>query len=186
MIRKLLGLIICILLMQNAFGYIVPPAHERIEGTVGSPVSVGANKTVLSSSVPLGAYMDYDVNNFLSMGINHNTTKLYGTPFDNLDVLMDVETFDASGNPLNIFQVPLNIAYKPYAPESYKDVDIKKFPDAYKFKFTISSITLDGVTVNDLPENVLKAVQKRLRAQIKNLAIVRIQFWKIHSYLDLS
>lgn len=128
-------------------------SYKRLAISNGNQVPVGGTETV--SPVPNSfTYTDHQVDNYLTLGIDHDYDKLMGTAYTDIVVQVLVQPFDVNGVALPSFMQNLEIEYQPYAIASYKDQDKYAFSNAYSFSFEVIAITLNGSPGSFLPEQV--------------------------------
>ncbi|MBL4706555.1 MAG: hypothetical protein JKY54_18650, partial [Flavobacteriales bacterium] len=149
--RKLAWLIALIVTVNSASAAIIT-FHQRVAASSGVLVMVGspaAQKTVQVTS-SFGTYVDLYLDDYITLGVdyNHPNNKFFGDAFS-LEV--DVLVQPTSGTP---FTKTLQIDYKPFDLESYKDKDIHHFVGENDFTFSITDVRKDGISVTELPGNI--------------------------------
>ena len=153
--------IFLILLFIGSNGYVMADqlatVHKRLTmDNVGTLVTVGGlNNNMEVNILPVPSnFIPSLATGVLTLGIDHETTKLYDNDF-NISVTLTVETYNASNVYINTFPITLSVGYQPFSTESYKDQESYRFNGAYRYVYTVTSIVDDaGQNLPTLPENV--------------------------------
>lgn len=147
-------LIFCLLIASFAHGAI-EESNQRIVTVPGTPVVVGnpsATKTVDHSGTA-GTYTDQLVSDLLTLGVNHKYADYFGTAMD-VTVIVQVQTYNNLAVAVASFPCTLSVSYDPMGSAYFTDKQASRFKGAYKFDFTITSITVNTVPVTTLPANL--------------------------------
>ena len=162
---RILILAFVLLISQNVFGGWVNTAPERMAAvynpanpTVPSSkvtVSTGtANKTI-SNLPPGGTFNDIEISNKIEFGIDVHYPQ-YLTTATSCTITLTIDKYDALGTTILSTETgkTLSITYDPTASTAKQDKAVYVFSGYYKFKVTITGITVNSAPVNDLPFNM--------------------------------
>jgi len=133
--------------------------HRRIEaglnGCISIPQSTACATTVVSVSPSAFAHRDYNVDDILTLGIDHNNLT-YLPDSMTCSVNLRIYQWDQSGGALPTMYKSLHVRYAPFTYTTYLDKAAFLFKNAYKDSVIIDTITLNGVTSSGqtLPINV--------------------------------
>lgn len=160
-LSKLTILVVTLLMMSHVYyATELPPFHQRISYQKYGNVIVEIGQPEAQQNVHItagvGAYVDQDIRNFITLGIDHDLAEYMGDAYDiEVDVLI---TPSMNGSNQPIFTKTLSIGYHPFDQESYQDRDIYRFTNMDDFTFEITGIRIitGSVTTNvtELPKNV--------------------------------
>lgn len=160
MIKHYLKLIFTILLVS--FWANDPAYAGRGDKTIsihtpqgGSPVQVGTSTAIEKVQLdPLSTNQkDYNVRNRISFGVDIHYPEFVPGP-QLVEVIMRVDQWDVHNNPLPNLEFSLNIAYYHDDTTHSRILHDYEFNNAYKMRFEISDIKVNGVSTNILPKNL--------------------------------
>jgi hypothetical protein len=130
----------------------VNPTVPTLKVTVGTGTAI---TTISTLPLPGGTYNDSDVSDKIELGIDVNYQQQLTTAVTCV-VTMTIDKYDNTGSVIASTETgrTLTVTYDPLSTTPKQDKDIYLFSNVYKYKVTITGITVNGGAVSDLPFNM--------------------------------
>lgn len=121
----------------------------------GTPVEIGEPEAIDSvrASVATGTYLDAQVVNRISLGIDIHYPKYFASAMD-VAVQVKVKRWDVAMAPLSDTLIWLNVKYAPSDTLQMIALNKVEFTNAYKLVFSVEQITVNGSGETILPANL--------------------------------
>ena len=121
----------------------------------GTPVEIGEPEAIDSvrASVSIGSYLDAQIVNRISLGIDIHYPKYFGSAMD-VAVQVKVKRWDVAMAALSDTLIWLNVKYSPSDTLQMIALNKVEFAGAYKLVFSVEQISVNGSTETILPANL--------------------------------
>ncbi|HWY97771.1 MAG TPA: hypothetical protein VNY36_01690, partial [Bacteroidia bacterium] len=135
---------------------------QRIEAGLNScPTIVGGISPCDIDTVSLtpmtGSFRDYNVQDILTLGIDHNNLTYLPDSFK-CTVTLQIQEWDQNNHSLPTLSETLSVRYTPFTYTTYLDKAAFLFKNAYRYTVTVTNVSITGATYtfpsNTLPVNV--------------------------------